>query len=252
MSGMLIKGDLRLAYVTDQGQVIGYLNKVFNGTTCEIVPGQPEVKERKSKGRVDYGQTLDAVSVPSGYTLNVSTDSMTKEVLGMALQANVEDVNLGGSFTDEPVTVHNNLWVRVGPHLSISSQNLVVTSTDGATTFAIGVDYEIDHRNGMIMALPTGNIPDGSAVHVSGETAVLSGYKLATPGQNARVRVLFDGTNYANGERVMLTVFNIKLSPSSGTNLLNDEFLAADFTGTPLPVPGKDLPFEFLNLGKEL
>lgn len=252
MSGMLIKGDLRLAYVTDDGQVIGYLNQVFNGTTCEIVPGQPEQKERKSKGRTDYGQTLDTVSVPGGYTLNLGTDSITKEVLGLALQAKVEDVNLGGSFTDEPVSVRHNLWVRIGPHLSISSQNLVVTSTDGATTFAAGVDYDIDHRNGMIKALPAGNIPDGGSLHVSGETAILSGYKLASPGQNVRVRVLFDGTNYANRERVLLTVFKIELNPTSGTDLLSDEFTVVNFTGVPSKVMGKDLPFEYVNLGKEL
>ena len=110
--GFLGAGDIyieRLVAGVSQGLAGPYYANKF-----EIKPNV-DIKELTSKGRNDYGQTLESVALqqPADFTLELK--EVNKESIALALLGtNAAVSQASGTLTDAPVVIKKGFWVSVG------------------------------------------------------------------------------------------------------------------------------------------
>jgi hypothetical protein len=202
-----------------------YANKL------EIKPNV-DIKELVSKGRYDYGQTLESVALqkPADFTLElkeINKESMALALLGSA--ANVSQAS--GTLVDAPVVIKKGFWVPVGKE-ELAATMLVKHST-GAPTYVEGTDYELRRSIGLIKVLAGSAIADGATLELSGDYAATSSTLISgAVSADVRCRIILDGVNQADGLRCTVTIHEGVIAASSAF-----DFLAGDFSD--LALPGK-------------
>jgi hypothetical protein len=72
----------------------------------------------------------------------------------------------GGSVADEVFTSSYDTWVDLD-NMKIADYNYVVESTDGATQYSLGSDFELDLENGKIKVLSSGGMADNTDYNIS-------------------------------------------------------------------------------------
>ena len=78
-------------------------------------------------------------------------------------------------------------------------------------------------------------------VQVSYTAAALTGKQVnAGTKSNIRVCIEGDGVNRANGKRVKVSIPCASLSASGAQDLVGDEFLVSELTGTAIKLPGRE------------
>lgn len=239
MSGMVLALDTRLAYVDADGVPTGGFIGLVNPVTLSIETPEPTRTQRTSRLRDSYGQALDEIVTPSATQINFSTDETgDAEVLGWGL--NGEAVNYtqaSATVTDSVVAVEKGKWLRL-PHRSISA--LVIEPEGGGTAYTVNTDYLVDPISGMIKITEGGSIATGD-VQVSYTAAALTGKKVnAGTRPNIRVCIEGDGINRANGKRVHVVVPCASLSASGTQDLVGDDFLVSELSGTALKLTGRE------------
>lgn len=239
MSGMVLALDTRLSYVDADGVPTGGFIGLVNPVTLSIETPEPTRTQRVSRLRDSYGQALDEIVTPSATQINFSTDETgDAEVLGWGL--NGEAVNYtqaSATVTDQVVAVEKGKWLRL-PHRSISA--LVIEPEGGGTAYTLNTDYLVDPISGMIKITEAGAIADGE-VQVSYTAAALTGKKV-NAGTRANIRVCIegDGINRANGKRVHVVIPCASLSASGTQDLVGDDFLVSELSGTALKLTGRE------------
>jgi hypothetical protein len=238
MSGLNLALDVRLAYVDEDGVPIGGYIGIVNPVSLGVETPEPTRTQRVSKMRDSYGQALDEIVTPSPTQITFSTDETgDAEVLGWGL--NGEAVNYtqaAATVTDAVTAVVKGKWVRL-PHRSISS--LVIEPEGGGTAYTLNTDYLVDAISGMVLITQGGAIATGD-VQVSYSAAALTGKRVdAGTRANINVRIEGEGTNRANGRPVHVVVPRASLSASGTLDLVGDEFLVTELTGTALKLTGR-------------
>ena len=208
----------------------------------EIKPNVDK-KEQTSKGRNDYGQVLESVTLqkPAGFTLELSevnTESLTLALLGTASQS----TQASGSLTAQAVTVKLDRWVPV------SKENLTtvtaVTHTTGTPAYIEGVDYILNKPLGLIKVLPGGAILDAASIKVTGTYAAISSTKISgATNTDIRAKIIFDGKNQADGLPVVVTVWEAIIAADSAFDFLASDFNKVNLPGTMKTPVGKTEPF---------
>lgn len=200
-------------------------------------------KEQTSKGRDDYGQVLESVTMqkPAGFTLELSevnTESLTLALLGTASASS----QTSGTLADQAVVVKMDRWVPVSKE-SLSGA-IVVKHTSSTPTYVEGVDYEINKPLGLIKILPTGAILDAASVKVSGAYSAISAVKISgATNTDIRAKIIFDGKNQADGLPVIVTVWEAIIAADSAFNFLANDFNTVNLPGTMKTPTGKAEPF---------
>ena len=128
----------------------------------EIKPNVDK-KEQISKGRDDYGQVLESLSIqkPAGFTMELSevnTESLTIALLGTASAF----AQASGSLAAQAVTVKLDRWVSVTKESLTGAA--VVTHTSGLPVYVEGTDYVLNKPLGLLKALVGGAIVDAASV----------------------------------------------------------------------------------------
>lgn len=246
--GLILAGDCRLGFYNDSGAFLGYMKDPINVTELTPVPGEGEEIVRESRMRNTYGQALDALTAPAPYTVTFTTDTISREVLRALFLGLDTDINVAsGSFTGTEITARVGKWVPVG-EVMLASAGLTVT--DGAsTTYAEGTDYLVDLRNGAILALEGGGIDDGDTISVSGSYGGRSGFKISAGRREAiTAAFLLDGRSLRpedSGKVIRWKADRINFRPAGGNDLMSQEWLSAQFSGTILIPQGADEPFTY-------
>ena len=238
--GFVGSGCLFIDRLASDGSQTGY-KRMGNSTKFAIKP-DAEKKERISKQCDSYGQVLGTVVVPKPTTLSVTMDEWDRETVAMALfgDAAVKDIS-AGSVTDEQITAHHDA-VSFLAHRDVSS--VVVTNSDGSTTYTAGDDYTVDTERGAITVLSSGAISNGDSllvdysygaekyVEINGSTSPI-----------IKCRFLLDGINQETGKKCRVEVLEAVLSPSGEVDFLADDFSALEFEATLNTPDGAGAPY---------
>ena len=238
--GFIGAGDIyidRMVAGVSQGLAGPYYANKF-----EIKPNVDK-KEQTSKGRNDYGQVLESVTMqkPAGFTLELSevnTESLTLALLGSASAGS----QIGGSLTAQAVTVKLDRWVPV------TKENLTgavsVTHTAGTPIYVEGVDYAINKPLGLLKAIAGGAIVDAASVKVTSTYAAISSTKISgATNTDIRAKIIFDGKNQADGLPVIVTVWEAIIAADSAFDFLANDFNTVNLPGTMKTPTGKAEPF---------
>lgn len=214
----------------------------FYADKFEIKPNV-EVKELTSKGRNDYGQTLESVALqqPADFTLDlkeVNKDAMTLALLGT--QANISQAS--GTLADAPVTSKHDRWVSVGKEAL--GEAIVVKNEAGSTTYVENTHYVLNRPLGLIKALSTGTITADQVLEVSGPYGATSATKISgATSSDVRARFLFDGINQADGLSVTVEVYEGVIAANSAFDFLASDFATVSLPGKMKTPTGKTEPF---------
>lgn len=233
-----------------------YINRIVNGVKQGMVGPiyanklsvQPNVekKESTSKGRYDYGQTLESVNLQQPAELALELKEVTGDILTMAfLGTSSAFTQASGTMADQAVVIKKGAWVDLG-HKNLDG-TITVENSGGTTTYVEGTDYKLNRPLGLLMVLSGSAIVDAATLNVSGAYDGATGtlVKGATQAE-VRAEIVFDGINQADGSQVTATVWEAILSADSEFDFLADEFGVVSLSGTCKTPTGKDAPFEVL------
>ena len=248
--GLILAGDCRLGFYNDAGAFLGYMKDPINVTELTPVPGEGEEIVRESRMRETYGQALDALTAPAPYTVTFTTDTISREILRALFLGLDTDINVAsGTITNEVITARLGKWVPTSQVMLVSSG---ITVTDGGTTpvpYVRDTDYLVDLRNGAILALPGGDITEGQQISVSASYGGRSGFKISAGRREAiTAAFLLDGRSLRpedSGKVIRWKADRINFRPAGGNDLMGQEWLAAQFSGTILIPQGADEPFTY-------
>lgn len=230
-----------------------YIDRLINGVSqglagpyyankFEIKPNVDK-KEQISKGRDDYGQVLESLSIqkPAGFTMELSevnTESLTIALLGTASAF----AQTSGSLTAQAVTVKLDRWVSVTKESLTGAA--VVTHTSGAPTYVEGTDYVLNKPLGLIKAVIGGAILDAASVKVTSAYSAIASTKISgATNTNIRAKLIFDGKNQADGLPVIVTVWEAIIAADSAFDFLGNDFNTVNLPGTMKTPTGKTEPF---------
>jgi len=228
--GFLGSGDLYIARYNPATAQFDDWQGPYAATKFEIKPNT-ELKELVSKGRSTYGQVLESVPIQKPADFTVELSEVNRESLTIALLGTTSVINsAGGSVTDEVVVVKLGAWKQLTKQ-NLSAAGLVVTNNAGSVTYALGADYEVNYRLGMIRAIAGGAIADASSLKVDYTYGAISGTKIAG-GTNAQIRAKFrlDGENFADGLPCIVNIHEGIVAADAAF-----DFLSSDFNNVSLP-----------------
>lgn len=242
MSGFLGGGNLFVDRLDEQGASTGLI-EIGNATKMAISE-TTELKERISKGRDTYGQTLDTAQIKKPATISIVLDDINRDNLAIALLGNQETINEGaGSVTDENVVAIEGKWAGLAKR-NITAASVVVQDATDTTNYTEGTDYEIHYRLGKLKALAGGAITDGQTLHVDYDHAAVSGTRIQGSARpTVRARLFLDGKNFIGGASVQVTVDEAVLTPSSEVDFLADNYTTVQLSGSLRTLPGKSSPY---------
>lgn len=248
---MTLAGDVYLALLDKQGQLHGYIPKQLNVSELTLTPSEGQQLKQESRKRATYGQTLNQVDLPGAWSITLTNNELFQEYMQMILMGDLSMLNTPETVvTDEASTALMNLWVPFVNRGSVTGVS--ITSSDGATTYIMGTDYEVDGRNAMYRPLPGGNIADGQELLLDYTLQAKSGFTINGATRTSfDVALLLDGHNLANDHRVMLLVHHIKLKPQGGFDTMEQAIKSAQLGGGLLTPPHLNGPFIYQDLGPD-
>lgn len=210
----------------------------------EIKPNVDK-KESTSKGRNDYGQVLESVSLQQPADLTLDLKEVNKESLALALLgSSAATTQTSGSLSAVPITIKKGFWVSVGKENLTTSGTIIVTNTGATTTYVAGTDYLVNRPLGLLKILETSAIADAASLLVTAPYGAFTGTKISgATNTDVRAKVIFDGVNQADGLPVIVTVWEAIIAADSAFDFLADDFNVISLPGTMKTPTGKTEPF---------
>jgi len=239
--GFLGAGDVYIERIV--GGVAQGLKGPFYADKFQIKPNV-DIKELVSKGRNDYGQTLESVALqkPADFTLELK--EVNKESMALALLGTQAAVSQGsGTLTDHEVTTKADSWVSVSKE-ALGSTVTVKDSATGLITYVEDTDYKLNRVLGLIKALSAGAIAADQHVDVSCSYSATSGTVInGATSADVRARFVFDGINQADGLPCIVEVYEGVIAANSAFDFLANDFANVSLPGKMKTPTGKSQPF---------
>ncbi|UCX03572.1 phage tail tube protein [Shewanella glacialimarina] len=185
--------------------------------------------EQESKAQPNYrgggGNAAEITKVKS-VKLSMTLNDFSNANLALALRGKVE-VLTSASVTDEAITAVLDGLADTTKMIDTTVAP-VVTHDTGTPTYDVDVDYVVSA--GGIRALSTGSITAGQALKVT-YTSKAGNALQALVESGEEVKVVIDGVNDATGKANVLKFYRWKPSPTSGLDLIGDDFGSFDIEG---------------------
>ncbi len=199
------------------GSGVIYLNgrDVGNVTAATFSIDQEEKTKANRRGG---GGNIASLTRISAVKLSVTMDSFSNDNLALALRGKV-DVEASSSVTDEPVTAVAGGLCQTAK--MIDTTQAIVVKDSVPNTLVLGVDYEISAAG--IIAKEGGSITEGEALTVS-YTSKASTALEAMVNSGGEFRFVMDGLNDHNNKKSVVTAYRFKPSPTSGLDLIGDDY----------------------------
>jgi hypothetical protein len=237
-------GDVYINRLVD-GVKQGMIGPIY-ANKLEIQPNV-DTKQSTSKGRYDYGQTLESVNLaqPADFTLELK--EATGDILTMAfLGTSAASSQTSGTMTDQAVVVtQKGVWLALG-HKNLADL-ITVEHTSGTPTYVEGTDYRLNRPLGYIMILEDSAIAVSASLNVTGAYSAATGTLIqGATRTEVRAEIIFDGINQADGTQVTVTIHEAVLSADSAFDFLADDFGNVSLSGTLKTPTGETAPFNVL------
>jgi len=237
--GIIAAGDLYMDFLDSDGNSTGF---VLAGNCKQFAPKvETETKENKLNGRDTFGQTAESFTRITGSSLSMTFNRYDPNILAAAFMGSaVDQAAAAGSYT-ATITAIQDRWVEIG---ETGLETCVVKDETDTTTYAVGTDYEVNTRTGMVKVLSTGTIGDGDTLHISGDTLAKTGSKITAGTQSVvNVALRLDGKNLATGGNVLVTVWQAQLRSETEFDFMGEDFPDVTFSGTLITPTGQTWPF---------
>lgn len=223
----------------------------LEASKCGIKPNA-SLKELKSKGRNTYGQVLESVPLQEPADFSMTLREANKDNITLMFMGEQSVLNQGaGSATDVAITMRGGYGAQL-PHQNINEAGFVLTSSPAGTTYALGTDYTVNYRLGILM--PVAGSALATAIAAAGDAGLplLVDYGYSAIG-GTRVRgavqpqlrawVKFDGINFADGKSVIAEIYEVILTPDAEFDFLADDWNELPLQGRMKTPVGKSEPF---------
>jgi hypothetical protein len=207
--------------------------KAYKAQTTEAGDKQPALGLA-----VDVGDADEEIRVQRVGLVNFGSGLLPGERYYLSASAGQITPNIGIDVDEDPFTAVSGAFVdlSVGNIIPLSE---TVTSSDGATTYAKNIDYEINYANGRILARSDGAITDGesclaSYVVSSAEIhAQFMGYAVSSSqlfldcGINDSSLLHSEGDEYVQGLKtfVKAPVLSTYTAPTTDTTLVTKKYV---------------------------
>lgn len=213
-------------YVREVGASAG-LKELGNVSSAifNVTPQQETLPDYTQPGGGTYAEIRRIEAVELALTMH----DLSPRNAAIALLGTDSSVT-GAAVTDEAHTGYKGALLKLahpGPYTGV-----VVTGAGGTPTYVADTDYEV--RPGGIYIIPDGAITDALALLVD-YTFVTYDKVEAITAASKEYEFLFDGLNEArSGKRVRLEAYRVRLSPTQALDLVSQQFLELQVTGTVL------------------
>lgn len=250
--GFIGAGDVYFNPVyPDTNQPSGW---VYAGNASKFaIKTTADVKDQISKGRDTYGQVIASVALQKPAELTIDFAEVNRDNIELAFMGKKSKLNTAaGSVTDEPVTFKSTTAGVALARGNISDTGFALTGAGGTPTYALGTDFTVNWRLGIIMPVAGGALAAAIAAAGASGLNLLADYSyVATTGvlvSGARVpqlrcEVRLDGKNFADGLPAQVQVYEALLSPSGEFDFLADNWNSINMTGRMNTPAGKSEPF---------
>lgn len=194
------------------------VNRSFSGPAIEIVQNVADYANAISE--VTWDESAGSIAVewtmPGQRTASVDPDlvdySAETDYGSIHRKAVIKGTTVPAS-TDSVAAQHDT-WVSLD-HEWLAEVGETVTSSDGATTYDRGVDYELRPNAGELQALSTGSISDGETLSVEYDRHIVGTYE--SPEYDGTYPVLEETlpavTTQRNAEQAALTAVRVASEP---------------------------------------
>ncbi|GGP37319.1 hypothetical protein GCM10009347_01610 [Shewanella algicola] len=185
--------------------------------------------EQETKEQPNYrggGGNADEITVVKSVNLSMTLNDFSNANLALALRGKI-DVLTAESVTDEAITAVLDGLADTAKMIDTAVPP-VVTHSSGTPTYVVDVDYVVSA--GGIRALSTGEITAGQDLKVS-YTSKAGNALQALVESGEEVKVVIDGVNDATGKPNVLKFYRWKPTPTSGLDLIGDDFGSFDIEG---------------------
>lgn len=208
----------------------------------EIKPNV-EKKESTSKGKNDYGQVLESVSIAQPADLTLELKEVVGDILVMAfLGTSATLTQASGTMTDQAFTAKKGSWVQLN-HKNLDA-TITIENSGGTVTYVENTDYVLNRDTGWIKILTASAIADNASLLASGAYGAASGTVISGATQTeVRAKIFFDGKNQADGSKCLVTVWEAIVAADSAFDFLADDFGTVSLTGSMKTPVGKTEPF---------
>jgi hypothetical protein len=230
-TGIQYKGDIFLRRYNPDGTLPETLIGPIAGSKLSI-KADATLKTRTSKQRDDYGRVKGVVSVPKPTMVGIGINAADPAMLAMLFLGTADALSTGsGTVTAESHALPHDVWVR------LDNRNVSSVVITGKTA---GVDFEVNPRIGAIRALSTGSIADNASTAIAYSYAAITGTRIAG-GEASKIEVelTFDGVRLEDSTDAFGIIPKMVLMPKTDINLLNDDFVTAEFDGTMIKLDGQ-------------
>lgn len=249
--GFIGAGDIYINRVDPATNLSTGWTYAGDASKFEIKPNS-EIKERESKGRDSYGQVVETVAIGKPAELMITFAEINKENLTLAFMGELNEVNQSsGTVVDQPVLLRKGVGAQL-LHGNIAAAGFVLTSSPSGTTYALGTDYTVNYRLGLLFSVPGSALAIAIAAAAPTGLALLVDYAFnaytaslirgATQPQ-LRAAIKFDGKNIADGLPTIVEVYEAVLTPQSSFDFLQDDWNDVELQGRMKTPIGKTEPF---------
>lgn len=164
------------------------------------------------------GGNIASLTRISSIKLAITMDSFNNDNLAVALRGQV-DVEASEAIADEEVTAVVPGLGQTAKMIDVTEAYTVKTALDVA--LVEGTDYEITAAG--VLALADGDISDGDTIKVTYQSKASSALE-AMVNSGKEFKFVFDGLNDHNGKSSIVTAYRFKPSPTSGLDLIGEDY----------------------------
>jgi hypothetical protein len=185
--------------------------------------------EQETKEQPNYrggGGNAAEITVVKSVNLSMTLNDFSNANLALALRGKI-DVLTAESVTDESITAVLDGLADTAKMID-TDITVTVTNSAGSTTYDVNDDYIVSAAG--IRALSTGAITAGEALKVS-YTSKAGNALQALVESGEEVKVVVDGINDVTGKPSVLKFYRWKPTPTSGLDLIGDDFGSFDIEG---------------------
>ncbi|MDH1858840.1 hypothetical protein N5D44_11115 [Acinetobacter junii] len=207
------------------------LAKIVNGVAGALLPvgNMPTLKLKISSDKVDhydsrYGQRAKDATLykQTGVDIDGELDTVNKTSLALVMSGN------SISIASEPITDRSLGTVTVGSIVDLGLRNLTdVTFKDGSDANIDSSKYILDAVFGTVEFIQ----PVTGAVKWSGTAAAKTRTTIAN-NTGSEYKILFKGIDTYTGDKVVVELHRLTLSPETEFDLINEDFNKFSITGS--------------------
>lgn len=236
-------GSVRLNFYNPVTQAWGGLGDPLGADKFEISP-KSETKEKTSKQRASYGQSIASVVLGKPTEIAITLSALDREALAAQFQGTLSAWTQGAAASAAyPVTAQLDKWVAIGKRNLVES-GLTVTNDAGTTTYVAGTDYEINYWRGEVKAIGTGAITAAQSIKVTAAASAIDGTQIAGGTRpQIRLHAVFEGINQVDGKEIECEAWEAVVTSDAGFDFLASDFGGIELKGTLVIPAGKSEPY---------